>query len=587
MSSESKSLCSLPNELLVNILLHIEPEDSLSISRTSKRLRQVADEPILWRKHCINSYRHWARRHHFTQKLQSPPQGVDWKALLKERRASDRVINSEFHGILNYTARRIPRIEKIVDFEGDAKDAMLKHVREEHDSELPLARHFWSKQILHRLGRGEAINTWTSLARGEEMDHALALSAYDVFVLGYDSPVDPSGVDHELQLLADELRSMHPDWSQLNTRSRALKLAEFLANKDFLGIRDHDHFHNLPNNFISLCLTTQRHEALPIVCAVIYCSIARRVGIKAEPINYPLHVYVSIQAPMGVDLNGKPSQIVELTQQEYEITETVPGILYKVQDSEAVAYRCMPDSMYIDAFRLWDEEVSIDTLKQGLTRLGVSSGYHSAYLRPSSTRELIHRTRNNILESLRGHSFPYAEVYKSSIYSTAWVHLVLPASDAPDHQVTSLAPRRRSLPIICEALRDHCPWDVDLVETHILTLFRNHPEYGSLLDVVQTIRFEDITPQPKQSRRELLKTVKYKVGQVFRHRTHAYTGMIIGWDTRCLQDQEWIDRMEVDRLRGGRNQCFYNVMYVLPIHLVLISQMTNNFLAAMTAPTDT
>jgi len=557
MSTESKSLCSLPNELLVHILLHIEPEDTLSISRTSQRLRQVADEPTLWRKHCLNSYRHWAHRHHFTQKLQGSPKDVDWKALLKERRASDRVINSEFHGILSSTARRIPRIEKIVDFEGDAKDAMLKHVEEEHDSEQPLARHFWSKQILHRIGRGEAIDTWTKLARGEEMDHALALSAYDIFVLGYDSRVDPSSVDHELQLLADELRSMHPDWSQLPTRSRALKLADFLTNKDFLGIRDQDHFHNLPNNFISLCLTTQRHEALPLVCAAIYCSIARRVGIKAEPINYPLHVYVSVQAPMGVDLSGKPSEIVELTQQEYETTEKLPGVLYKVQDGETIAYRCMPDSMYVDAFRLWEEEVGIDTLKQNLTQLGVSSRYHSAYLRPSSTRELVHRTRNNILESLRDHPSPYAELYQSSICSTIWVHLLLPASD---HPVASLAARRRSLPALCEFLRNRCPWDVELVETNILTMFRNLPEYGSLLDIMQTIRFEDITPQPKQSRREILKTVKYKIGQVFRHRTHPYTGMIIGWDTRCLQGQEWIDRMGVDSLSGGRNQCFYNVM---------------------------
>jgi hypothetical protein len=54
--------------------------------------------------------------------------------------------------------------------------------------------------------------------------------------------------------------------------------------------------------------------------------------------------------------------------------------------------------------------------------------------------------------------------------------------------------------------------------------------------------------------------VKYRVGSVIRHRRYGYEGMIIGWDTKCMKGDSWINQMQVDDLPGGREQSFYDVV---------------------------
>ncbi|KAK9836712.1 hypothetical protein WJX74_006537 [Apatococcus lobatus] len=49
--------------------------------------------------------------------------------------------------------------------------------------------------------------------------------------------------------------------------------------------------------------------------------------------------------------------------------------------------------------------------------------------------------------------------------------------------------------------------------------------------------------------------VHYCVGQVFRHRTYGYKGVIYGWDRSCERDQSWNDKFNVDP-----NQPFYCVL---------------------------
>lgn len=54
--------------------------------------------------------------------------------------------------------------------------------------------------------------------------------------------------------------------------------------------------------------------------------------------------------------------------------------------------------------------------------------------------------------------------------------------------------------------------------------------------------------------------VRFSVGQVFRHRRYGYMAVVTGWDGKCDADEEWIRRMGVDRLDGGRRQAFYHAL---------------------------
>lgn len=53
-------------------------------------------------------------------------------------------------------------------------------------------------------------------------------------------------------------------------------------------------------------------------------------------------------------------------------------------------------------------------------------------------------------------------------------------------------------------------------------------------------------------RRQGQRGLKYKVGDVLRHKRYQYRGVIVGWDPECQAGEEWIEQMRVDRLPGER-----------------------------------
>ena len=52
--------------------------------------------------------------------------------------------------------------------------------------------------------------------------------------------------------------------------------------------------------------------------------------------------------------------------------------------------------------------------------------------------------------------------------------------------------------------------------------------------------------------------VRYKVGQLFRHKRFHYYAVIYGWDPQCSAEELWITQMRVDDLPRGRHQSFYH-----------------------------
>eukprot|EP00884_Botryococcus_braunii_P002387 jgi/Botrbrau1/12149/Bobra.0186s0061.1 len=55
--------------------------------------------------------------------------------------------------------------------------------------------------------------------------------------------------------------------------------------------------------------------------------------------------------------------------------------------------------------------------------------------------------------------------------------------------------------------------------------------------------------------------VLYRVGEIMQHLSHGYNGVIIGWDEQCMEEEDWMQTMGVERLKGGgKEQPFYNVL---------------------------
>ena len=139
-------------------------------------------------------------------------------------------------------------------------------------------------------------------------------------------------------------------------REQALLLARFLHEHGLLGIQPQPserEYRHLQHGLISVALCDRRHNSLPLVSAAIYCAVARRIGLDANPINYPEHIYVVISPPASSlhSLDGEqvrhsddrldPSRSDwNLFLDPYNGTNEIPyGQLY----SNLMAYRLPPD----------------------------------------------------------------------------------------------------------------------------------------------------------------------------------------------------------------------------------------------------
>ncbi|KAF2500132.1 YccV-like-domain-containing protein [Lophium mytilinum] len=546
MATKDLSLSSLPTEILQAIFEFLPPEALVTCSGVSRRLKAIATLPALWRSQCQMLFKFWHARHHISSKLGGPLPDTNWQALFKERITADRTTSRLLQEILASQKRQIANIAEIAALGYDAKDALLRECNVPDDTEDVLARKFYANAALDRIHRELAINVWKDLAKGTEVKLERALAAYDMFTLGTNAG-DIDDITRFLDDLARSLRLENPTLSSLSTREQALTLASFLRSRNYRGVSEGS-YTALRNNFIGIVLSNEDHESLPLISVAIYCAVAERVGLDARPCGYPFHVYGIVHPPKGHTLDGKLASTT-----------------------------ATPEHLYIDPFRS-DLAVPEDSLRTMLRQMGIHSSDHSNFLGDASTRDLVLRTARNIMNSVQTIRQTEEQLWANSsfrppswlsafpdmddaFYATLWSMLILGPGLEEDGSVASITTRRRQyLPYLCDHFQQHSPWDVTLIEEHIVPMFYNLPEGQRLIHHINTIHAADAKPKPVSARSDLTDNVTYKVGQVFHHRRYLYEGVITGWDSACDAGEEWIRHMGVDRLSGGRGQGFYHVL---------------------------
>jgi F-box protein 21 len=139
---EKTCLESIPNEIITHLLYFLPPEDNLvCFQRLSKRLNRLANSGLLWRHHCVQSFKYWNPDHEFQKKLQQPVGEVDWKQLYLVRKERNTRIAQLFDGILARRVHRLHRFEQICLLGYDAKDFLLEQcAASEADVQDVLAR---------------------------------------------------------------------------------------------------------------------------------------------------------------------------------------------------------------------------------------------------------------------------------------------------------------------------------------------------------------------------------------------------------------------------------------------------------------
>lgn len=524
------TLSELPIEVLHQIISFIPPSSIPTLQIVSRKFRDLP-QPLLWHYHCRTQFKYWSQEHELQQKLSGAVNETDWKKLFSDHYSIDRSVTRDVNGILAGQRNRIEKAERMMNHGYDARDALIQNLNVGDGAEDVLARRFYSDAVLGGLYRSMAISEWAKLKDGDVVPLERALAAFDMFVL-HERDGDFHDVATRLDRIAQQVCIEDLEFMNQPPRQKAIALAGFLRQRDLTGISGNSHYNDLQNNFIGIALQDGHHPSLPLVSVAIYCCVAQRLGIDAQPCGFPFHVLAII----------KPS----------------PG---RTMDGRHMESGTFPEPMYMDPFRS-NQEVYVNDLRAQLQSLGISPSNFPELLGASSTAEIVRRSAKNIIISLQaiardhgaGHSFPDVD---GAFYAAVWAVLLLPEGST----ITAGAQRANCLNHITELIEKYFLTDTWLIEKHILPLIEDHTQREQLQKSIRVIRTTDHMPKNIKNRTsDSLRNVQYNVGQIFHHKRYHYKAVITGWDVECAAKDHWMARMRVHDLPRGKYQGFYHVL---------------------------
>lgn len=554
-------LLQLPDELLGVVVSHIPTaEDTAAFGLTCQRVYKIVCTSPVWRRHCIATWKHWDPQHELSAKLAQPPLQIDWRQLFHQRVDKDVKAALAFKDLISTQQKRLHRMHEIAEKGHDVHDLLLNlRDRTPDQAEDVLARRWHADAVLRMMHRARAVEVWRKFRMRDDVSTEEALCAFDMFVLANDLG-DFSAVERRFDSIAQSIRDKNDGFDDKTVRQKALLIAAFLYSEGLVGmpalLPNEVNYHALRNNFITMALLSPTHASLPLQSVAIYCAVARRCGVTATPSNFPRHVHAVVQAPPDQTLDGQPSTI-----------------------------DAGPELLHVDT---WQEPHQLyeDQLRFRLLQTGIPAHDHDRQLGPADGRDTLIRASRNILVSVNNarlqheggdaasNEQPYAPDPAAAQYAAFWtMSLLVDNNDA-------LAPQRREfLQVLLQQFHSQFPEDFALIQTWVLPMLEGSPGYGHMEDFIEEIIEEDSESKEQKLRAAQTGEVQHRIGHYFEHRHYSYKGFIVGWDAQCEAKPEWIERMQVDNLRRGRWQPFYNVVaedksqrYVAEENIQLLSE---------------
>ncbi|XP_031447949.1 F-box only protein 21 isoform X2 [Phasianus colchicus] len=265
-------------------------------------------------------------------------------------------------------------------------------------------------------------------------------------------------------------------------------------------------YYNSLNSYIHQVLI--RRTGIPISLSVLYLTIARQLGVKLEPVNFPSHFLLRwCQGKEGstdifdytyIDAFGKGKQLT-VKECEYLIGHHVTEEFYGVVTSKEVLQRMVGNLLNLGKRESTDQ--SYQLLRDSLDL------YLAMY--PDNVQHLMLQAR----------------LY---FHLGIWPEKVL---DILQH-IQALDPSQHGA--------------VGYLVQHTL----EHIER----------RKEEVGPEVKHRSDEKHKEVCFSIGLIMKHKRYGYNCVIYGWDPACMMGHEWIRNMNVHSLPHGPHQPFYNVL---------------------------
>ncbi len=218
--------------------------------------------------------------------------------------------------------------------------------------------------------------------------------------------------------------------------------------------------------------------------------------------------------------------------------------------------------LYMDPFN-GSEPISLSTLETRLRFVapGATPAITTSYLSAATPQALTVRTAHNILASPSHYGGPPLHYINPNLATYAALFGLVIFASTPTEREPSPPQYRQNLAVLTQHFLEYFDHDIHLMETHILPLTKSAPDAHAYRNVVAQLKEMDRLSRPAKLRDDPRnKDVKFRIGQVFRHRRRGYLAVIYGWDPTCRMQDTWITMNQVDRLPNGRNQPFYNVL---------------------------
>lgn len=546
VASGRDTLLYLPDEIIHAVLSHLPLKSLVACQSTCTQLAILSKNILLWKNQCQLEYRLWHPRHNFEALLRQPAGSVDWERLLKHRKNIDRNISIDLESVLATSHKRINNIRTMVRYGDDARELLQRRDQEADGAVDILARKYWIKETLGCLDRLVAVQEWQALKDGQDVPLERVFGALDICIA--EGPVMTlDELSYHLDMLAESFLVENPNSELLRPAQKASAAIAFLRSRGFRGLISEANYRDLQNNLLSVALLDSNHHTLPLMSVILFCCVARRIGLNAHPCGMPFHMRAVILHPDG------------------------------------------DDNIFFDPYYS-AEEVSILSLREELSNLRVPLDVHRRFLGPADIKEMIQRAAGNIQSSLRlNHA--YTRVMQGSSThpdgvelsphgannAVAIIQLLFGSSNEPNGEARNM----QLHPILSSYVQDyfsHFKHDTELVAKYLIPSFGPGLEATYLEDILDRVRNEDEAARVEKKRQlttdesELLfcsqpdesfveastGRATYRVGTLFRHKRYRYMAIIAGWDYKCEQRETWIEQMGVDKLPGGRTQSFYH-----------------------------
>ncbi|KAF9270608.1 YccV-like-domain-containing protein [Marasmius fiardii PR-910] len=513
----------LPLDCLIHIFSQLPASNSLEgdvsvitlaqCCYVNSTFRQATSVITLWEPHYRSRYHHCIETNEAERvKLFNE----NFKLMFAERRRLDNIALTVIDKIVDNRQGRTEHVREVFKMGFDVWDA-LKREAEDLDGPLLIltdgsapkpnaTRCFWLRAILEEITRGYGVRLWRRMLHNG-VSYAEGYSSISCFF----------GKTHkEVNVLLDDITARGREFIQeggfilsaeievQDVKPICIKICEFMRDEGF-GPVDAESFHNIYNQFPHCYLTTNR-KTIPISLVHVFVAIARAVGIKASPVDFPGRVLVHIADPR----------------------EDV-------------------DDFYVDTFTNLDRPILSlrDDIPLLLRRQGISSNHTAGFVSPCGPVPMLLRAGRNIMTALHSPINTSASLSRSSIIFALGMHIQL--ADRPDLIRTFLSG--------CEPL--DC---ATFVAEDMIPCQREDSRTRKILAVgiKEVLEREEAEAKVIHYRFDEEVSVQHFVGLLFRHRLYGYNACIFGWDPVCAASEEWIREMRVDTLPRKRHQPFYH-----------------------------